>query len=108
MSYAISGNYTSQEGVIKNSGYERYTFRSNINATPQKWLRTGLNINFARSENRFSKTNSCDYSIIRSALIYLPTIYVGDKSDADTYAWLSANPRTYVNTAKDEMVFKFS
>ena len=102
--YAISGNYTSQEGVIKNSGYERYTFRTNLNAKPKKWLNAGLNINFSRSENRFSKTNSYDYSIIRSALIYLPTIYVGDKSDADTYAWLSANPRTYVNTAKDEMV----
>lgn len=67
-------------------------------------MKAGLNINFTHSENKFSKTNSYDYSIIRSALIYLPTIYVGDKSDADTYAWLSANPRTYVNTAKDEMV----
>ena len=102
--YAISGNYTNQTGVIKNSGYERYTFRTNLNAMPKKWLRAGLNINFSRSENRFSKTNSYDYSVIRSALIYLPTIYVGDKTDADTYAWLSANPRTYVNTAKDEMV----
>lgn len=60
-------------------------------------------MNYSHSQNKFSKTNSYDYSIIRSALIYLPTIYVGDKSDADTYAWLSANPRTYVNTAKDEM-----
>lgn len=102
--YAISGNYTNQEGVIKNSGYERYTFRTNVNSNPLKWLKAGLNINFTHSENKFSKTNSYDYSIIRSALIYLPTIYVGDKSDADTYAWLSANPRTYVNTAKDEMV----
>ena len=102
--YAISGNYTNQEGVIKNSGYERYTFRTNVNSNPLKWLKAGLNINFTHSENKFSKTNSYDYSIIRSALIYLPTIYVGDKSDEDTYAWLSANPRTYVNTAKDEMV----
>ena len=101
--YAISGNYTKQEGVVKNSGYERYTFRTNVNAKPLDWLQAGLNINFSHSVNQFSKTNSYDYSIIRSALIYLPTIYVGDKSDADTYAWLSANPRTYVNTAKDEM-----
>ena len=101
--YALSGNYTNQEGVIKNSGYERYTFRSNINTDATRWLKAGLNINVSHAQNRFSKTNSYDYSVIRSSLIYLPTIYVGDKSDADTYAWLSANPRTYVNTAKDEM-----
>lgn len=102
--YAISGNYTTQEGVIKNSGYDRYTFRTSVNSNPTDWLKAGLSMNFSHSQNRFSKTNSYDYSIIRSSLIYLPTIYVGDKSDADTYAWLSANPRTYVNTAKDEMV----
>ena len=101
--YAISGNYTDQSGVVKNSGYKRYTFRSNLNSNPLPWLQAGLNINVAHADNQFSKTNSYDYSVIRSALIYLPTIYVGDKSDADTYAWLSANPRTYVNTAKDEM-----
>lgn len=103
VTYAISGNYTNQKGVIKNSGFERYTFRANINSNIKSWLTAGLNMNYAHSQNKFSKTNSYDYSIIRSALIYLPTIYVGDKSDADTYAWLSANPRTYVNTAKDEM-----
>lgn len=103
VNYAISGNYTDQKGIIKNSGYKRYTFRTNINAQALDWMKVGLNINFANSENRFSKTNSYDYSIIRSALIYVPTIYVGDKSDADTYAWLSANPRTYVDTAKDQM-----
>lgn len=103
VTYAISGNYTNQQGVIKKSGFERYTFRANLNANLYSWLKAGLNMNYSHSQNKFSKTNSYDYSIIRSALIYLPTIYVGDKSDADTYAWLSANPRTYVNTAKDEM-----
>ena len=51
----------------------------------------------------FAKANSYDYSIIRSALIYLPTVYVGDKTEDDEYSWLSANPKTYVETAKDEL-----
>lgn len=103
VNYAISGNYTDESGVIKNSEYKRYTFRTNVTSNPMKWLKVGLSMNFSDSHNKFSKTNSYDYSIIRSSLIYLPTIYVGDKSDDDTYAWLSANPRTYVNTAKDEL-----
>ena len=39
----------------------------------------------------------------RQAMLYPPTIYVGDHTQDDEYFWLSANPRTYVNTAKDEL-----
>ena len=101
--YAISGNYTTQDGIIKNSGYERFTFRSNVNSEITSWLNAGLNINFTKSTTNFAKANSYDASIIRSALIYIPTVYAGDKSEDDEYSWLSANPRTYVNTAKDEL-----
>ncbi len=101
--YAFSGNYTDQTGIIKNSGYERFAVRANIGSHVKPWLNTGLNINFTRSLTKFAKSNSYDYSIIRSAMLYLPTLYVGDKTEDDSYAWLSANPRTYVNTAKDEL-----
>ena len=101
--YAFSGNYTDQSGIIKNSGYERFAVRANIGSHVKPWLNTGLNINFTRSLTKFAKSNSYDYSIIRSAMLYLPTLYVGDKTEDDSYAWLSANPRTYVNTAKDEL-----
>lgn len=101
--YAISGNYTTQDGIIKNSGYERFTFRSNVNSSITSWLNAGLNINFTKSTTNFAKANDYDYSIIRSAMVYLPTIYAGDKSEDDEYSWLSANPGTYVDTAKDEL-----
>lgn len=101
--YAISGNYTDQTGIIRNSGYDRFAVRANVGSQVKSWLNTGLNINFTRSVTNFSKSNAYDYSIIRSAMLYLPTLYVGDKTEDDTYAWLSANPRTYVNTAKDEL-----
>lgn len=90
--YAISGNYTDQKGIIKNSGYKRYILRTNLNAEARPWLNVGMNTNFTNSENKFSRTNSYDYSIIRSAMIYLPTVYAGDNVDDDDYAWLSANP----------------
>ena len=80
-----------------------FAVRANIGSHVKPWLNTGLNINFTRSLTKFAKSNSYDYSIIRSAMLYLPTLYVGDKTEDDSYAWLSANPRTYVNTAKDEL-----
>lgn len=103
LNYAFSGNYSKQEGIIKNSGYERFTFRTNINSNVTSWLTAGLNINFTKSTTDFAKANDYDYSIIRSAMVYLPTVYYGDNSEDDEYSWLSANPRTYVNTAKDQL-----
>lgn len=102
--YAISGNFTNQTGIIKNSGYERFSTRANVGSFVKKWLELGLNLNYTRSNTNFAKTNSYDYSIIRSAMLFLPTIYYGDHSSDDEYFWLSANPKTYVNTAKDNMV----
>ena len=101
--YAFSGNYTDQSGIIKNSGYERFCCSCQHWKPCETLVKYGLNINFTRSLTKFAKSNSYDYSIIRSAMLYLPTLYVGDKTEDDSYAWLSANPRTYVNTAKDEL-----
>lgn len=97
--YAFSGNYTDQTGIIRNSGYDRLAVRANVGSQVKSWLNTGLNINFTKSNTRFAKSNSYDYSIIRSAMLYPPTIYVGDHTQDDEYFWLSANPRTYVNMA---------
>lgn len=90
--YAFSGNYTDQTGIIRNSGYDRLAVRANVGSQVKSWLNTGLNINFTKSNTRFAKSNSYDYSIIRSAMLYPPTIYVGDHTQDDEYFWLSANP----------------
>ena len=95
--YAFSANYTDQTGIIRNSGYDRFAVRANVGSQVKSWLNTGLNINFTKSNTRFAKSNAYDYSIIRSAMLYPPTIYVGDNTKDDEYFWLSANPRTYVN-----------
>ena len=58
-----------QTGIIKNSGYERFAVRANIGSHVKPWLNTGLNINFTRSLTKFAKSNSYDYSIIRSAML---------------------------------------
>lgn len=42
VSYRISGGYFNQEGIIKSSGYERFSFRANIDLQVNEWLKMGL------------------------------------------------------------------
>ncbi|MDR0873259.1 MAG: TonB-dependent receptor [Prevotellaceae bacterium] len=41
--YAVSGNYTSQDGIIKSTDYERYAFRVNLDRDVFKNFRIGVN-----------------------------------------------------------------
>ncbi len=104
--FSFSGNYTDQVGIIKNSGYSRYSMRANVGRQVYDWLELGMNINYSHSSTDFQKTNSHDYSIIRAAMLYPPTIYADDNSIDDQLSlmWLSANPRTYVKEAKDNIL----
>lgn len=101
--YTFSGNYTSQDGIIKNTGFDRYTFRSNISQDITKNITVGLNLSYTNSTTDFAKGNSLDYGILRSALLYPSTIYYGDFSQSDELLWFSANPRTYVISTKNEL-----
>lgn len=101
--YTFSGNYTSQDGIIKGTGFERYTLRSNTSQNISKNITVGLNLSYTNSTTDFAKGNSLDYSILRSALLYPSTIYYGDFSQSDELLWLSANPRTYVISTKNEL-----
>ncbi|MGN0225385.1 MAG: SusC/RagA family TonB-linked outer membrane protein [Prevotella sp.] len=102
--YSFSGNYAKQEGIIKHSDYERYALRVNIGKKVFKWLELGTNTSYTNTVTNFAKTNSSDYSVIRSALIFPPT-YGADMTitDSDELNWLSANPAAYVRSAKDEV-----
>lgn len=42
--YYFSVSYLDENGYMKNSGFERFTGRANINMNPVKWLKTGLNL----------------------------------------------------------------
>ena len=42
VTYRISGGYFNQEGIIKSSGYERFSFRANVDMKMNEWLKTGL------------------------------------------------------------------
>lgn len=103
--HSFSGNYVNQEGIIVNSGYERYGLSANLGRKVHKWIELGTNINYTNSTTDFSKSNAYDYSVIRSALMFPPTYDPAMETNTmDELSWLAANPYMYVRTTKDELV----
>lgn len=103
--HSFSGNYLKQQGIIKESGFTRYSIRANMGRKIKSWLDMGVNISFSHTDTDFSRTNSNDYGVIRSALVF-PTTY--DPSDdetlnSDELSWLASNPYAYINSAKDNL-----
>ena len=45
LSFYTSFGYNNNPGIMENSGYERYSFRSNVEAKPVKWLSLGMKLN---------------------------------------------------------------
>ncbi|RYE24082.1 MAG: SusC/RagA family TonB-linked outer membrane protein, partial [Sphingobacteriaceae bacterium] len=45
VTYLVSGEYFNQKGLVTTSGYERFSFRSNIEAKLNNRLKVGLNLN---------------------------------------------------------------
>lgn len=102
--YSFSGNYSKQDGIIKNSGYERYSLRANISSKITDWLEMGTNTSFTNSTTNFANTLSYNTGIVRSALLFPPTYGPNmDTTQADDLNWLAANPAAYVNNTKDEL-----
>ena len=102
--YAFSGNYARQNGIIRNSGYNRYSIRANIGRNIRDWMQIGTNSSFTKSETDFANTLSYDSGIIRSAIVF-PPVYGADMdtSTSDKLNWLAANPAAYVKNTKDHL-----
>lgn len=58
INFYASGNYYTQEGIIVNSDYEKFTFLSNIDAQVTEKLKLGMNLYGARSTKDGVSTQS--------------------------------------------------
>ncbi|MCP9236689.1 TonB-dependent receptor [Lewinella sp. JB7] len=73
--YYVSMNRFDQEGVIKSSGFQRYSLRTNLDFKISDKLSTGIRVNLSRTNRENNKVN---YSQIVSHL--LPTRNVYDEN----------------------------
>lgn len=80
--YLISGNYYDQDGIIKNSGLKRYSFRTNVDQDLSKYFKLGLNLLASRIDNLNSQLGGDQYEnsgIIRAAIQQGPHIQAIDE-----------------------------
>ncbi len=83
--YIVSANIFSQDGLIKNSSFDRYNLRTAINSSISKILKIGTNVNLSYSKTRLVGTSGDGYSgaqasVVRYALFRTPGTPVYDPS----------------------------
>lgn len=61
VNYYVSGGFYDQEGIATDSDFSRYSLRTNLSFTANKWLRLGTNTMLAYEE--FSESNSGEYAL---------------------------------------------
>ena len=49
--FYVNGSINDETGIVKNTGFKRYSIRANITHKISKWLDIGFNSNFVRSDN---------------------------------------------------------
>lgn len=80
LNYAVSGAYYNQEGIIRNSDYEKFSGRANVNYKPISWLKLGVTLNGGNSKNHVVPSSGDGYgsneggSVVRYAFMRTPAI----------------------------------
>lgn len=83
--YYVSGNYFDQQGVVINSGFKRYSVRTNIETKLSKSITFGLNMAPSYTEQKMiSEGGHSNDGVITTALIAMPNfpVYNADGSFA--------------------------
>ncbi|PWJ58651.1 TonB-linked SusC/RagA family outer membrane protein [Dyadobacter jejuensis] len=84
MNYYFSGGYFNQKGIIDRSGFERYSFRANLEASPVKKLKVGFGLSPSFTNTQRSPAGAPYFAdppgIVYSALVHSPTVkpYLAD------------------------------
>ncbi|OJU49548.1 MAG: SusC/RagA family TonB-linked outer membrane protein [Bacteroidales bacterium 45-6] len=83
--YLIAGTLFKQDGIIRNTNYDRFNLRSNLNSQVKKWLKVGLNASGSIANNRIVSDSGDGYaggggSIVRYALYRNPAIPTYDSN----------------------------
>lgn len=70
ISYFTSAGYLNDEGVVKNSGFERFTTRSKVDYQVKPWLKLTSNVAYTHYNSNYSVTDKDDWNSTSSANIF--------------------------------------
>ena len=103
--YYLSGNYTTQEGIVKGDKYNRLGVKANINAQATEWLKVGMNANVSTGTTSYVDaarrgSNFAVGGFPRLALINAPNIPMYNEDGKPYYLpqGLGYGPNTVFST----------
>ena len=76
VNYFISGGYLKDEGIVKNTGFERYSSRAKVDYQAKPWLKLSTNLAYTHYDSQYSVTNKDDYNDTSSANIFYVANYM--------------------------------
>lgn len=87
--YAVTGSYFNQEGIIKNSDFKRYSFRSNLDREVSKRLTVGTSVTYARVTSNGVLTNAGTIvpGVVTDAMLFNPILPVYDSTIVGGYTY---------------------
>lgn len=93
--YYVSASYMDQDGTIIGSNFNRYSFRTNLDAQLKKWLKLGLSATYAVTSDDLKLADS-DQGIINYSLQTIPDIPIynidGSYASVVREGWTNPNP----------------
>ena len=81
--YMFSLGYLDEKGLLKTTGFKRYSGRMSIDSQVTDWLKTGMNANYSRNESNTAVENSSGASNVWYTAQLMPPIYPVFKKDAE-------------------------
>ena len=73
VNYSVSGGYLSQDGIVVNNDFSRYTLRSSVDVKAYKWLDLGVTFNLSQTDRN---TGMSQWGVVGNALGQTPNIPV--------------------------------
>ncbi len=75
INYYVSGGYLKQDGIVIGSGFDRYTFRTNVDGQVKPWFKVGLSLTGSSSNDRVTLNDNVN-GIIYLAMLQAPDVAV--------------------------------
>lgn len=109
--YNITAGYTNQQGIILNTGLERYSFRLNLKSDLTKKLTLQVNSSLTQTEqNQTSHSQASSMNtMVRRILTTKPTLMPGDQiyEDENVEYVPADNPYKMATEYKDDLTQRF-
>lgn len=106
--YYVSGGIQSEEGIIKNTGFERYSIRANVEQKLGDRIKINLNSNYAKTdtERGFTGNQNNTGGSMGYALAYTPSyanLYPDEQGNYPNNDYFNDNPLAIRDLAKNNV-----